>query len=98
MPFTIKARRAGALTGEFSDPGDLCFKQYKAMMDMWVTEGRWTTIDTFAKRVWPEDNVRAAALALLVFMYRHGFKYEDVQCQKNGDIAGEKIVEKLENC
>lgn len=90
MPFTLPERRAGALTGEFSDPGDLCAKHYTAFMDMWVTEKRWTTVDQYAKRIWPDDEQRAAALALLVAFYKHVFQYEDEMCKKNGDILGTK--------
>jgi hypothetical protein len=53
---------------------------------MWNEEPRWRTIDKYAQRIWSDDEQRAGALALLVFMHKHGFKYEDDQCKKNGDI------------
>lgn len=86
MPFVKNYRRAGALTGQYDEPGDKCFVQYKALMDVWKNENRWRHIDEFARRIWPDDQQRAAALALLVFMHKHGFRYEDAQCAANGDI------------
>jgi hypothetical protein len=86
MPFIKQERRKGALTGEYADPGDLCYKHYRAFIDMWKKEPRWTTIDNYAKRIWNDDDQRAAALALLVFMYKHGFKYEAIKEKENGGI------------
>jgi hypothetical protein len=86
MPFILPERRDGAVTGLYADPGDLCFKHYRAFMNMWNEEPRWRTIDKYAQRIWSDDEQRAGALALLVFMHKHGFKYEDDQCKKNGDI------------
>ena len=86
MPFIIQERREGALIGQHNEPGDRCYRHYKAFMDMWKESPRWTTIDNYAKRVWADDEQRAAALALLVAMYKHGFAYEDKKCKENGDI------------
>lgn len=86
MPFIEESRRLGARAGDLSDPGDICFKHYKVFMEMWTKEPRWRTIDKYAQRIWGDDEQRAAALALLVFMHKHGFKYEDEACKKNGDV------------
>lgn len=86
MPFIPEEERAGALSGDLREPGQLCFRHYKAFMNMWAKEPRWRTIDHYAKRIWGDDEQRAAALALLVFMHKIGFKYEDDACKKNGDI------------
>ncbi len=86
MPFIEESRRAGAIAGDNAEPGDICFKHYRAFMDMWKVEPRWRTIDHYAKRIWGDDEQRAAALALLVFMHKHGNAYEDAACKKNGDV------------
>ncbi len=86
MPFIPESERIRALTGDLSEPGHLCFRQYKAFIDMWKAEPRWRTIDKYAQRIWGDDDQRAAALALLVFMHNHGFRYEDEAKKKNGDV------------
>ncbi len=86
MPFIEESRRVGALTGDNAEPGDICFKHYKAFMEMWAKEPRWRTIDKYAQRIWGDDDQRAAALALLVFMHSYGFAYEDAAKKKNGDV------------
>lgn len=83
MPFVTSQHRQ---CPDVNIPGDRCFLQYRQFMDMWNEQPRWTTIDTFSKRIWPDDNQRAAALALLVFMYKHGFNYEDIKEAENGPI------------
>lgn len=67
-------------------PGDRCYLQYVDLMEYWNKEPRWTSIDNWARKVWSDDYQRAAALALLVFMHKHGFVYEDLKCKENGDI------------
>lgn len=86
MPFIAKDRRPLADSHICDEPGDRCYRHYKAFMDMWRAEPRWTTIDKYAQRVWGDDEQRAAALALLVFMHKNGFRYEDLKCKENGDI------------
>lgn len=86
MPFIKKDRRDGAMKQDYNEPGDKCYRHYKAFMDMWRESPRWTTIDKYAMRVWGDDEQRAAALALLVFMYKNGFKYEDAKEKENGSI------------
>lgn len=86
MPFIPESERAGAIAGDLAEPGHLCFKHYRAFMDMWNVEPRWRTIDTFAKRIWGDDDQRAAALALIVFMAEHGMAYESKQKKANGDV------------
>ena len=86
MPFIKQDRRLGALTLDFNEPGDKCYRHYKAFMGMWREEPRWTTIDRYAQRIWADDEQRAAALALLVFMAEHGMAYEAKKKKENGDI------------
>lgn len=86
MPFIKQDRRAGALTLDNNEPGDKCYRHYKAFMDMWRKEPRWTTIDHYAKRIWGDDDQRAAALALLIGMYKVGYKYEDAKEKENGGV------------
>ena len=88
MPFIPDNEKQLALSHALDEPGHKCFRHYLHFMQMWNEEPRWRTIDKYAQRVWSDDEQRAAALALLVFMYKHGFKYEDIQCEKNGDILG----------
>lgn len=86
MPFIEESRRLGALDGTYSEPGDKCYRQYKAFISMWKEEPRWKTIDKYAQRIWGDDDQRAAALALLVAMHNYGFAYEDAAKKKNGDV------------
>ena len=87
MPFVPDDNRVDmAHGGPPISRGDHCYLEYRELMDSWRLSSRWTTIDQFAERIWPDPKVRAAGLALLVFMHKHGFGYEDAQCAKNGDI------------
>lgn len=67
-------------------PGDRCYVEYVEFMRMWNETPRWRTIDKFAEKIFPEKYQRAAFLALLVFMWRHGLHYEKKMMEKNGDI------------
>lgn len=86
MPFIENERRPGAMNGTHMEPGDRCYRQYQHFMYMWNASPRWTTIDDFSRRIWPDDEQRAAALALLVFMDQHGNAYEKKKKELNGDV------------
>jgi|WetSurMetagenome_2_1015567.scaffolds.fasta_scaffold174805_4 hypothetical protein len=83
MPFVNEEHRQ---CPDSDIPGDRCYLHYREFMDMWKRSPRWTTIDEYAERIWPNPEIRAAALALLVFMDRHGNQYEARKCGENGDI------------
>ena len=86
MPAIPKNERQPALDLALDEAKHKCFRHYHALMKMWREDTHWSTIDTFAKRIWSDDEQRAAALALIVFFGRHGFKYEDDRFKENGDI------------
>lgn len=86
MPFIENSRRPGALTGDNAEPGDICFKHYKALVEMWKAAPRWRTVDEYAKRIWGDDDQRAAALGLLVAFHEFIMDYELKQKAKNGDV------------
>lgn len=83
MPFIDSEHR---IAPDTNIPGDRCYLQYKELIDMWRKEPRWSIIDKFAKRIWEDDTVRAAGLALLVFMFEHGMDYERKKKKEHGDI------------
>lgn len=100
MPFTeTKDRRKmdkiQAMTRELHDlmvdvkPGDRCFLEYRRMMQEWRKNPRWTTIDTLAANILPDEQARAHFLAFLVFFLIHGMPYERAKQRENGDITGE---------
>ena len=67
--------------------GDLCFIEYKKLVDAFKAERRWTTIHNEFKRLFDcNDDQAARALAFFVFMYKHGYKYEDEKEAENGSI------------
>lgn len=93
MPFTEQQRREQMLDGELAkkgdvQPGDRCFEKYQQMMDAFEATPRWRTIDKIAESIIPGPDSRATFLAFLVFMHFHGFPYEEIMREKNGDIRG----------
>lgn len=66
--------------------GDRCFIQYREMKRVWNENPRWSTVDTIASWIWPNDKHRAQILAFLVFFAMVVLDYERLQKEKNGDI------------
>lgn len=98
MPFTeTKDRRKmdrllnlqmeiGALQKDIK-PGDLCFVQYRRMIREWNKNPRWTTVDNIAAGLFPNDEMRAAFLAFMVFFAFKALPYEREKQRENGDIT-----------
>lgn len=83
MPFVTKPHRQHP---QLEIPGDRCYIAYKAMLDHWRVSPRWTTVDTLARSIWPDDWKRADMLAFLVFFSLHVMPYEQMKQKENGDI------------
>lgn len=83
MPFITKEHRDHP---DLEVPGDLCYLEYKYIMEQWRESPRWTTIDQLATRFSPDKHERAFFLAFLVFFSLHGMPYEYGKRADNGDI------------
>ena len=66
--------------------GDRCFRHYARMMHAWRNEPRWTTFDKLASSIFPNSELRAEFLALLVLFEMHVKPYEYKKKAENGDI------------
>jgi len=96
MPFIKPERRLiineKGLTGlEKIEPGDICYKFYKAIMDRWNANPRWTTAheiyrDLINTKVESQDHLAALGLAWQVFFIKHLWPYEQKKIEENGDI------------
>jgi len=89
MPFVKQERRQPLLDGTLApaEVGDLCFLEYKPLMDAWRKEPRWTTIHNEAKRIFGiNDDQAAKLLAFFEFYIRHGHAYENKKIAENGDL------------
>lgn len=97
MPFTAKADREKvdqvlAVQKTLADmraalkPGDKCFSHYRGMKKAWEKERRWTTVDTLAKALFPDDEMRAYFLGFLVFFTLEAMPYELEKKAENGDV------------
>jgi hypothetical protein len=69
--------------------GDLCYIEYRKLMDAWNKEPRWTTAHNELKRMFRiEDDVDAAKfLAYMVWFNFHVIEYEKKKMEENGDIV-----------
>lgn len=88
MPFVEKSHRDKP---DLSIPGDLCYLEYRKIMDEWNKSPRWTTVDKIFKSFIPmswlfSDRKRAELLALAVFFCKVVMKYEDEKEALNGEI------------
>lgn len=72
---------------DLSIPGDLCFTQYKPLVEAWKKERRWTTWHNLCKEMFDmTDEQTAKFSAILEFYIRHVHKYELEKSQENGEI------------
>ena len=97
MPFIKRVRRdtidlRGIEALDIIEPGDRCYKFYKAMVEQWKAEPRWTTAHNIMKdapmQVYdsiPDDMV-AQRLAWEVFFQLYVMPYELKKRKENGDI------------
>lgn len=93
MPFVTQEHR---VKPDKTIPGDLCHLYYKAIMDKWRLERRWTTVHmefesiiakfTRIPRMASNFDIAAHFLAFLVFFIKHVMKYEDEKEAENGTI------------
>ena len=88
MPFIPKERREALLNhiSRPNKPGEYCYLEYQNMMDKWMANPRWKTVDRIADRFWPQHVERATILAFLVFFILHVMPYEKRKRKENGDI------------
>jgi len=103
MPFITQIRRKIIDTeglnalhkSSYVMPGDLCYVEYKKMMEKWKENSRWTTAHNIYREVMTTsygidvhslDGVVAKHLAWQVFFYKHILPYENEKEKENGDI------------
>ena len=98
MPFITPVRRTiinlYGLEGLYSDvtPGDRCYVFYKAMVDKWKAEPRWTTVHEIYFKMNTgtihntQDDWIAQQLAWQVFFQLYVMPYELKKRNENGDI------------
>lgn len=90
MPFITKDRREAF--PQDPQPGDLCYKYYKPLVDTWMASPRWTTVHNLFKQYFlshvddSDDEWAARTLAWQVFFQLHIMPYELEQRAKNGGI------------
>lgn len=85
MPFVKKECRAEGHVP--CSVGDLCYLEYRKLIDAWQKERRWTTAHNLFKQTFDVDDAQAAkTLAYLVFFCDHVMRYEYENQMENGDI------------
>ena len=96
MPFVTKEHRDNP---DRNFPGDRCYIEYKKIVDKWLSEPRWTTVDKILEELDPfgfNQIKRAQFLAFLVFFNLHVMPYEEQKRVENGDIP--EVVTKKCDC
>lgn len=88
MPFVPQSNRKDMEQGNPPKTvGDMCYLEYRKLMDSWVKERRWTTAHNELKRILgTNDEDAATILAYLVFFSLHVIPYEIEKRQENGEI------------
>ena len=97
MPFIKPERRdtierIGLAQLQIIEPGDRCYVYYKAMVDKWKLEPRWTTAHNIMTEFYAnshlldDDDVVAKRLAWEVFFQLYVMPYELKKREENGDI------------
>lgn len=94
MPFIPEGDRPSLDAGRRPvNVGEHCYLHYKAMLDEWRANRRWTTAhniykDRFVQKYWEnsEDSQVAKTLAWQVFFQLHVMPYELEKQSENGDI------------
>jgi len=68
--------------------GDLCYVEYKKLMEDWKKEPRWTTAHNITKEFanFESDIDVARFLAYMVWFNIHVMNYEKEKIKENGDI------------
>lgn len=66
--------------------GDRCYVEYKRMVEAWIEQPRWTTVDEIAKFLSDDPQERAKILAFLVFFAFYALPYEEKKRSENGDV------------
>lgn len=85
MPFVSKEHREKP---DFSIPGDICYVEYKKLVDAWKKEPKWTTAHNLTT-AWfdlASDEDTAHFLAWMVWFNLHVMEYEQEKRKTNGDI------------
>lgn len=89
MPFIPQSNRKKISEGNPAESvGDLCYIEYKRLMEAWKKERRWQTAHDQFKRVFKieGDAYAARVLAYLVWFNEHVMLYEWEKQNENGDI------------
>ena len=92
MPFIKQEiRNALAMGASPETSGDLCYIEYKEMVDTWRVTPRWTTAHNIYKRLLRDRNIdadlqTARELAWQVFFQLYVMPYELLKREENGDI------------
>lgn len=86
MPFVKQECRAKGHTA--CAVGDLCYVEYKKLIDRWNEDPRWTTAHNIAKDHFDlaTDEETAHFLAWMVFFCKKVMPYEDLKEKENGTI------------
>jgi len=89
MPFIdIQSRKdLDAVKRLPNSPGELCYVEYKKLIEEWNKDSRWTTVHKlFAITFGLSEEDTAKVLAWQVFLHTKVYPYEDIKKQENGDI------------
>lgn len=88
MPFVPKVNRGNMEAGLPPETvGDMCYLEYKKLMEAWVKEPRWTTAHNLFKETFGVDDAQAAkTLSYLVFFDKVVMPYEHEKISDHGDI------------
>ena len=85
MPFVNQDHRSKP---DFTIPGDICYVEYKKLIDSWRKEPRWTTAHNLTKK-WFDlatDEETAHFLAWMVWFNKEVMVYENQKENENGQI------------
>lgn len=88
MPFVPQnSRKRMAEGGQPETVGDLCYLEYKQLIEAWKSERRWTTAHKEFQRLFGGTDEEAAKhLAYMVWFMEHVMLYESEKQFENGDI------------
>ena len=85
MPFVKQECRAEG--HQACAVGDLCYVQYKKLVDEFKKNPRWTTVHDLFRETFEVDDAQAAkTLSWFVFVAKYVMPYEDEKEKENGSI------------
>jgi hypothetical protein len=85
MPFVTKEHRD---MPDLTIPGDICYLEYKKIIDEWKANPRWTTAHNITKKWFDiaDDKDAAHLLAWMVWFNMHVMPYEEQKRKENGEV------------